>query len=138
MRRVLSILQVGVAVAALLPAVAANLMMLWSSLNMLTSVQRFYQILGTLVPFYLPVAAGITVAWLATRWRGPIVGFVAGAFVIELGYVVAAMLSIKYSPPNPDAGLILFLPIYCGPIHILALAGGMYLLGLWPRRKLGS
>ena len=134
MKRILSIVRVGLAVAALLPAVTVSLMILWSYLEMSTSVQRFFEVLGSLVEFFLPLAAGISVAWLAARWRRPIIGVVAGALGIELGYAVAAELSMNYSEPSPDAGFILVLPIFFGPMYILALAGGMSLVGQWRKR----
>ena len=134
MKRILSITKVGLAVAGLLLAVAIDLAIVTAPLDLLTSLARLFEILASLMPFALPMVAGIIAAWLTTKWRGPIVGFIAGAFVIELGYIAAAELSMYYSEPNPDAGLILFLPIYIGPTQILGLAGGMYLVRRWRTR----
>lgn len=108
---------------------------------MLTSVTRLWEILGTTIPPSIPVAAGILVAWLIARWRGKGIGFVAGAIVIELGYVLYVFVPFSLANCRPeiptgceDLGLIWFVPIYCGPLHISALAGGMYLWGRWRER----
>ncbi len=134
MKRILSIVRVGLAVAVMLPATTYSFMLLWSSVEMMTSVNRFLEELGYLAEFFLPLVASICLAWLAARrWR-PIIGFVVGTFAIEVAFAVLAELSWTSSEPNPDAGLILVLPIIFSPMYILALAGGMYLVGQWRKR----